>query len=219
MRVGWCHLDKRAGSDRYRPVLHQFGFGVSCFGDSSTQRRPYVGAMDNYDNGELLHGEITGLIIAAMYDVHNELGFGFLDLVYKNALAVALRELGLRVERNVAYEVHYHGSLIGRYSADLVVEEKVNVEAKTARSIDTAHLKQAVNYLKASKLEVGLAINFGVTPQLKRVVYSNEHRDRDEARRKRWDDLVRRSRVKRGLPESNAEQQRERQHPNADAAD
>ena len=55
--------------------------------------------METYDNGDFLHGEITGLIIAAMYDVHNELGFGFLELVYKNALAVALRELGLRVER------------------------------------------------------------------------------------------------------------------------
>ena len=172
--------------------------------------------MGNHDNSALLHGEITGLIIAAMYDVHNELGFGFLELVYKNALAAALRELGLRVGRNVAYEVHYHGFLIGRYSADLVVEEKVNVETKTARSIDTAHLKQAVNYLKASELEVGLAINFGLTPQFKRVVYSTEHRQRDEARRQLWDDLVRRSRRQRGLPEYAADQEREPQHPEYD---
>ena len=117
------------------------------------------------------------------------------------------------MDRNVAYEVHYHGFLIGRYSADLVVEEKVNVETKTARSIDTAHLKQALNYLRASKLEVGLAINFGLSPQFKRVVYSKEHRERDEARRKFWDDLVRRSRRQRGLPEHNADQERERQSP------
>jgi hypothetical protein len=91
----------------------------------------------------------------------------------------------------VCYEVH--GVLIGRYSADLVGESKVNVEAKTARSIDTAHLKQAVNYLKASKLEVGLAINFGPTPQFKRVVYSSEHRAKDDVRRRLWEDLVRRS--------------------------
>ena len=175
--------------------------------------------MENNDNPELLHGEITGLILAAMYDVHNELGFGFLELVYKNALAVALRELGLRVDRNVVYEVHYHGFLIGRYSADLVVESKVNVEAKTARSIDTAHLKQALNYLRASKLEVGLAINFGLTPQFKRVVYSTEHRKRDEARRKHWDDLVRRSRLKRGLSEYDADQERNDNNPNADVAD
>lgn len=175
--------------------------------------------MENNDNPELLHGEITGLIIAAMYDVHNELGFGFLELVYKNALAVALRELGLRVDRNVAYEVHYHLSLVGRYSADLVVAEKVNVEAKTARSIDTAHLKQALNYLTASKLEVGLAINFGLSPQFKRVVYSNEQRERDEARRKLWYDLVRRSREERECPEFSADQERNDNDPNADAAD
>ena len=175
--------------------------------------------MENNAKEELLHGEITSMILAAMYDVHNELGFGFLELVYKNALAVALRELGLRVDRNVAYDVHYHGFLIGRYSADLVVESKVNVEVKTARSIDTAHLKQALNYLRASKLEVGLAINFGVTPQFKRVVYSNEQREKDETRTRLWAERVRRERAKRGLPDLNAEQERERQDPNADAAD
>jgi GxxExxY protein len=176
----------------------------------------YVGAMENDDSGELLHGEITSLILAAMYDVHNELGFGFLELIYKNALAVALRELGLRVDRNVAYEVHYHGFLLGRYSADLVVESKVNVEAKTARSIDTAHLKQTLNYLRASKLEVGLAINFGLTPQFKRVVYSNEQREKDETRRRLWQERVRRSRAKRGLPDFDAELERERQEPIVD---
>ena len=180
--------------------------------------------MENDDSGGLLHGEITGLILAAMCDVHNELGFGFLELVYKNALAVALRELGLRVDRNVAYEVHYHGSLVGRYSADLVVELKVNVEAKTARSLDSAHLKQTLNYLRSSELEVGLAINFGLTPQFKRVVYSNEQRQKDETRRRLWAELVRRTREKRGLQSPNADQkrqgkQRERQEPNADAAD
>ena len=143
--------------------------------------------MENNDADELLHSEITGKVIAAMYDVHDELGYGFLESVYKNALAVALRELGLRVDRNVAYEVYYHAHLIGRYVADLVVELKVNVEAKTARSIDTAHLKQAFNYLKASGLEVGLAINFGLTPQFKRVVWTKEQREKYEGRRKLLD--------------------------------
>ena len=169
--------------------------------------------MENHDEGGLLHGEITGLILAAMYDVHNELGFGFLETVYKNALAVALRELGLRVDRNVAYEVHYHGVLVGRYSADLVVELKVNVEAKTARSLDTAHLKQTLNYLRSSELEVGLAINFGLTAQFKRVVYSNEQRQKDETRRRLWADLVRRTREKRGLSSSDPNQPKERQPP------
>jgi GxxExxY protein len=180
-------------------------FERNFFDDGLRRLLLYGGAMEDNDNSELLHGEITGLILAAMYDVHNEVGFGFLELVYKNALAVALRELGLRVDRDVGYEVHYHGILVGRYSADLVVELKVNVEVKTARSIDTAHLEQALNYLKASNLEVGLAINFGLTPQFKRVVFSNEHRERDQTRRSLWEDLVRRTREKRGLPENNAD--------------
>ena len=162
--------------------------------------RSYVGRMEHNNVGEPLHGEITGKIIAAMYDVHNELGYGFLESIYKNAMAVALRELGLRVDRTVVYEVHYHGVLLGRYVADLVVELKVNVETKTARSIATAHTTQTLNYLKASGLEVGLALNFGLSAQFKRIVLSQEHL----AQRRRW---------RRGSEDS------KRQHPNADCAD
>jgi GxxExxY protein len=116
------------------------------------------------------HAELTNAIIGAMFDVHNDLGFGFLESVYVNALVVALRERGLRVDRNVSYEVYYHGVLVGRYVADLVVEGTVLVEAKVARSIDTTHRAKTLNYLQASKLEVGLILNFGTSAQFKRVV-------------------------------------------------
>ena len=212
-------MNKRAGSESLPARFASIWIGASCLDDSCRRLPSYRGSMENNDYSELLHGEITGLILAAMYDVHNELGFGFLELVYKNALAVALRELGLHVDRNVVYEVHYHGFLVGRYSADLVVELKVNVEVRTARSIDTAHLKQALNYLRASELEVGLAINFGVTPQFKRVVYSKEQREKDEMRKRLWTERVRRERAKRGHSDLNAEQERERRNRIADAAD
>jgi GxxExxY protein len=116
------------------------------------------------------HAEPTNAIIGAMFDVHNELGFGFLESVYVNALVVALRERGLRVDRNVSYEVYYHAVRVGRYVADLVVEGTVLVEAKVARSIDTTHRAKTLNYLQASKLEVGLILDFGTSAQFKRVV-------------------------------------------------
>ena len=100
------------------------------------------------------------------------LGAGFLEGVYANGLIVVLRGLGLRVDRNVAYEVVFRSLSIGRYVADLVVESTVLVETKVARSIDSTHRAQTLNYLKASNLEVGLILNFGTSVQVKRLVWS-----------------------------------------------
>ena len=112
------------------------------------------------------------MIVSGLFTVHRRLGAGFLESVYPNALAVELRGRQLRVDRNVVYEIYYEGGQVGRYIADLVVESKVIVETKAARSIDTSHRDQTLNYLQASKLEVGLVLNFGTTPQFKRVVRS-----------------------------------------------
>lgn len=131
--------------------------------------RPRKGSIES-----LAHADLTDEIIGAMYTVHRKLGAGFLEAVYKNALAIELRKRGLRVDRNVAYEIRYEGELIGRYVADFVVESKVIVEAKVARSIDTSHRDQTLNYLQASKLEVGLVLKFGSTPAFKRVVRSRD---------------------------------------------
>ena len=130
--------------------------------------RPRKGTIERYP-----HAELTEDIIGGMFTVHRELGAGFLESVYANALAVELRARGLRVDRNVAYEVYYHSILVGRYVADFVVELKVIVETKVARSIDSAHRDQTLNYLRASKLVVGLVLNFGTAPQFKRVVRSH----------------------------------------------
>ena len=116
--------------------------------------------------------QLTEVIVSGLFTVHRRLGAGFLESVYANALAVELRGRQLRVDRNVVYEIYYEGGQVGRYIADLVVESKVIVETKAARSIDTSHRDQTLNYLQASKLEVGLVLNFGTTPQFKRVVRS-----------------------------------------------
>ena len=122
------------------------------------------------------HRDLTSAIIGGFYDVHSELGSGFLESVYTNALAVVLTALNLRAERQVRFEVHFRGVSVGRYVADLIVESKVVVETKAARSLDPVHRAQLLNYLRASGLEVGLLLNFGPTAQFKRVILGR-HRD------------------------------------------
>ena len=126
------------------------------------------------DWSHLPHGQLTNAIIGAMFEVHNVLGSGFLESVYANALTVELQLRGVPVERNVPFEVMYRGVSVGRYVADLVVDQKVIVETKVAKAIDPAHRAQLLNYLRASGLEVGLVANFGSSVQFKRVVWTRQ---------------------------------------------
>lgn len=118
---------------------------------------------------ELVHADITGQVVRAFFDVYNELGFGFLENVYKRALVVLLRERGLRCDVEIPFAVMFHGENVGDYRADLVVERCVIVESKTGPAIHTAHTGQTFNYLKASKLTVALLLNFGPKAEFKRV--------------------------------------------------
>jgi GxxExxY protein len=117
--------------------------------------------------GHLPHGQLTNVIIGAMFEVHNVLGPGFLEGIYANALTAELRRRGVTVDRNVPFEVMYRGMSVGRYVADLVVDQKVIVETKVAKAIDPVHRAQLLNYLRASGLEVGLVVNFGSSVQFK----------------------------------------------------
>jgi GxxExxY protein len=121
------------------------------------------------------HRDITGAVIGGMYVVHGELGSGFLEGVYANALSVVLRAAGLMVEREVPIEVVFHGERVGWYRADMIVEGKVLVEVKTGRRIHPRHRAQVLNYLRATGREVGLVLNFGRSAEAKRVV-STRHR-------------------------------------------
>src|SRR5271168_641817 len=113
----------------------------------------------------LKHHELTEKIIGVFYDVYNELGHGFLESVYEQALAVAFLEAGLKVERQVAVPVWFRGKSVGDFRADMVVEGKVLIELKAARTIESAHEKQLLNYLRATEIEVGLLLNFGAKAQ------------------------------------------------------
>jgi GxxExxY protein len=119
----------------------------------------------------LKHQELSQKIIAAAYNVHNELGYGFLERVYKNALAIELEEAGLKCSREVPLKVSYHNRIVGDYYADIIVEDKIVVEVKAVNKLDSIHEVQLVNYLKATGLNVGLLINFGQSVEVKRRIF------------------------------------------------
>ena len=130
--------------------------------------------MQTDDNtGDLIHGRLTNRILRTFFDVYNELGTGFLETVYRAALARALRDAGLAVVVEWPIEVHFRGELVGRFQADVVVENQVILELKAIRTILPEHHAQLINYLRATPLEVGLLLNFGKSPEFKRFAYSN----------------------------------------------
>ena len=116
------------------------------------------------------HSDLTGQIINAFYEVYNTLGFGFLEKVYENALKHELEKRGFKVEQQAKIQVSYDKVIVGDYFADLMVDNIVIVEIKTAKTIDEAHKAQLLNYLRATSKPVGLVLNFGPSPQVSRRV-------------------------------------------------
>ncbi len=121
----------------------------------------------------LFEEAITRRVIGAFYDVYNSLGYGFLESVYANALAIELVERGLHVVREARAEVRYKGEVVGMFRADLLVESRVVVELKASRHLDPAHGRQLINYLRSTDLEVGLLLHFGPRASFQRFISSN----------------------------------------------
>ena len=126
------------------------------------------------------HEVLTEKLIGIFYTIYNELGYGFLENVYQKSFAVLLREHGLNYHAQMPMKILYHGVDVGEYFADLVVDSAVLVELKAVNALESAHEKQVLNYLKATNLEVGLLLNFGPRPQVRRLILDNE-RKRHEA--------------------------------------
>jgi GxxExxY protein len=105
--------------------------------------------------------EISETIIGCCYTVSNTLGAGFLEKIYENALCHELRKQGHVAEQQKAIVVKYDGVVMGEYFADVLVGKCIVVEIKTVRALDEAHRAQCLNYLKATKLKLGLVVNFG----------------------------------------------------------
>lgn len=128
------------------------------------------------ESKKLKHSDLTEKIIGTFYEVYNELGHGFIESVYENSLAIALRENGFEVLQQIAIPVWFRGNQVGDFDADLLVERSVLLELKAVRAIDPAHYAQLLNYLKATEIEVGLLLNFGPKPEFKRMAFSNERK-------------------------------------------
>jgi len=117
------------------------------------------------------HKEITEKIIGCAYSVYNKMGYGFLESVYEKCFIIELKKAGLKVEAQYPISVFYDKEVVGEFIADLVVEDEVIVELKSVRRVIKAHEVQLVNYLVATKKDVGLVINFGETKvEIKRKV-------------------------------------------------
>ena len=123
-------------------------------------------------NEKYPHKELTEKIIGAAFKVHNTLGSGFVEKVYENALVVELKEQGIDARVQKPVRVTYQGENVGEFLTDMVVEDKVLVEVKAVRSITREFEAKLINYLKATGIEVGLLINFSISVQIKRKVYS-----------------------------------------------
>ena len=120
----------------------------------------------------MIHGGITDSILGVFYDVYNELGSGFLESVYANAMGIVFQERDILFEQEININVHFHEKVVGVFRADFLVEKKVIVELKACKSIDKSHIAQTINYLRATGMEVGLLLNFGPKPEFKRLAKS-----------------------------------------------
>jgi len=128
------------------------------------------------DQREYKYSELTEQVIGAYYEVYNELGFGFFENVYEGAMAVALKSKGLDLQRQVAIPVWFRGQKIGVYEADLVINGCVIIELKACRTLEPAHEAQLLHYLRSTAIEVGLLLNFGPKPQVRRLAFGNERK-------------------------------------------
>src|SRR6185312_9291954 len=128
------------------------------------------------NTSEMKHTELTEKIIGIFYSVYNELGHGFLESVYEEAMSISLVESGLKIERQFAVPVWFHGQQIGEFRGDLVVEDAVLLELKAIQRLETSHDAQIMNYLKATRFEVGLLLNFGPRPEVRRRIVGNHNK-------------------------------------------
>ena len=126
------------------------------------------------DEHGLKYWDLTQKVIGVFFEVYNELGYVFLESVYQKALSFALADTGLTVHSPIAIPVWFRGREVGRFEGDMLIERCLLLELKAARTLHSSHHAQLLNYLRATEIEVGLLLNFGVKPEFKRLVYSRK---------------------------------------------
>ena len=125
----------------------------------------------------ILHEELTEQILEAFYEVYNELGYGFLEKVYQNALFFELKSRGFDVLPQKRCGVYYKGKEVGEYYSDIIVNDLIILELKAKECIIEEYKLQLLNYLKASSIEVGFVLNFGKKPEFSRKIFSNQNKN------------------------------------------
>ncbi len=128
------------------------------------------------ENDVIVPQELIDVILKQFYRIYNDLGYGFLERVYQNALYFALVEQGLKCEAEKSIKVYHDGHVVGDYRADLLVEECIILELKACEELNPAHEAQLINYLRATEIEVGYLLNFGKKAKFSRKVYSNNRK-------------------------------------------
>jgi len=127
----------------------------------------------NADNQDFKYKKLTEKIIRIFYRVYNNLGYGFLEKIYENAMMIEFKKEGIFAVAQFAIKVFYEGEVMGEYYADILVDNKVVVEIKAAKHLVEENEAQLLNYLKATDIEVGLLLNFGIKPEFKRKAFDN----------------------------------------------
>ena len=131
--------------------------------------------MKNVIDSRYKYSEITSKIIGAAMKVHSTIGNGFQEVIYQRAMAIEMQKQGLSFQRELELPIYYSGEQIGTRRVDFLVENKIMVELKAIATLEDDHLAQAINYLEAYHLEVGLLINFGTKSlQHRRLINSKK---------------------------------------------
>jgi GxxExxY protein len=125
---------------------------------------------------KFLHKSLSDSILKIYYEVYNELGYGFLEKVYQNAMYFELKSQGFKVEAQKQIKVYYKSQMVGEYFADIIVEDLITLELKACECLMDEYQAQLLNYLKATKVEIGMLLNFGTEPEFKRLIYTNDRK-------------------------------------------
>jgi GxxExxY protein len=125
---------------------------------------------------KMLHTKLTDKIISSFFKVYNTLGYGFFEKVYENALVIELKRAELNVLQQQNIKVYYENQVVRNYFADIIADQVI-LEIKSAEGLREENKAQLINYLKATDKEVGLLLNFGRTPEFKRVIFTNDRKE------------------------------------------
>ena len=126
---------------------------------------------------EYLHQDKTEKIIQAYFKVYNTLGYGFLEKVYQNAMIIELKRMGFECKCQQPIKVFYETYVVGNFFSDITVDDCVIIENKAKEILREDDVFQLINYLKSTRIEVGLLLNFGKKPGFSRKIFTNDRKN------------------------------------------